>query len=89
MKPIVNIVMSDKPGAPLSEWRSIDTLPIPSYEGRQSRILMALPSGHITIGRFFYSASGEKRCRDDGFGLVHPTHWMPLPLPPGRPDFAG
>lgn len=72
----------------MSEWRPISSAP------RGISVLLACAGTHVPIycGRQRYGALGEPqqgafawRCDSSGT-FANPTHWMPLPAPPGTAD---
>lgn len=68
------------------EWQPIETAPIKPFDKEHwymdgPRMLVAR-SGHITIAQYGYTKTGRGRWRNS-LGVFCPTHWMPLPAPPG------
>jgi len=69
------------------DWQSIETAP--NWKGPYSlRLLGILDSGHYVFVQYTpYYLDRDPRFvwAGEGFGwATKPTHWMPLPEPPGR-----
>lgn len=65
----------------MSEWKPIETAPKDGTE------IVALVSGvpYIVSWTTHGKQHAEPWWRDrEGYGLTEPTHWMPLPDPPGE-----
>lgn len=65
-------------------WQPIETYPIPAYDADnwyRSAPPTLLFTGGVVIGWYSYTQRGKGRWQAFG-GIVHPTHWMPLPDPP-------
>lgn len=64
------------------EWRPIETAP------KNESVLVVSDYGNIWMAEYKYiGPRAGSRWESVGLGAIrfHPTHWMPLPLPPCRP----
>lgn len=75
-----------------SQWRSIESAP------RDGRDVLIGGHGDVLIAHWHEGLGGPGWLDDSGsshhdywnyVGLVKPTHWMPLPLPPQSTEEAG
>ena len=69
----------------MSEWQPIETAPIQAFDPKEwfmsgQRVL--LWHGGVSIGSYSYTKRGKGRWQNWS-GTINPTHWMPLPPPPG------
>lgn len=73
----------------MDNWQPIETAPRDGKDGAES-VLLWTKYGIMYCGRWRDGLTGEPqpheqawRCDSSG-RFASPTHWMPLPAPPGR-----